>query len=254
MLTEEQKQRYQRNILLKDVGEEGQEKLLRGKVLVIGTGGLGSPVCLYLAAAGVGHIGIIDADVVNITNLQRQIIHSTKDLGVLKIESAKEKMTAINPEINITTYRQFLNSGNAVQIIEPWDFIIDATDNYEAKFLINDTCVRLNKAFSHGAILNYEGMTFTHLPGTACYRCFFKEPPPDGTVPKASESGILGAIAGMTGTIQAAEALKYLLNTGDLLTDRLLTFDARSMEFRTIKLRKNPTCNICSNSPDKDIS
>ena len=187
-LSEEQIERYSRHILLQDVGLEGQEKLLNAKVLIIGAGGLGSPVSLYLAAAGVGHIGIVDADVVDLSNLQRQVIHQTKDLGRPKVESAKEKMIGINPDVEVTTYHDFLDSHNAEEIIQPWDFIIDGTDNFPAKFLINDACVRLGKAFSHGGILRFQGQTFTHLPGTACYRCFFKEPPPAGVVPTCSQA------------------------------------------------------------------
>ena len=237
-LSEEQIERYSRHILLQDVGLEGQEKLLNAKVLIIGAGGLGSPVSLYLAAAGVGHIGIVDADVVDLSNLQRQVIHQTKDLGSPKVESA--------------TYHDFLDSHNAEEIIQPWDFIIDGTDNFPAKFLINDACVRLGKAFSHGGILRFQGQTFTHLPGTACYRCFFKEPPPAGVVPTCSQAGVLGAIAGMLGTIQAAEALKYFLGVGDLLTDRLLTFDAKTMNFRTINVKKRASCEICGDHPTID--
>lgn len=250
-LTEEQIERYSRHILLQDVGREGQEKLLNAKVLIIGAGGLGSPVALYLAAAGVGHIGIVDADVVDLSNLQRQVIHQTKDLNTPKVESAKEKMIAINPDVEVTTYHTFLASDNAEEIIKPWDFIIDCTDNFPVKFLINDACVRLGKAFSHGGILRFQGQTFTHLPGTACYRCFFKEPPPAGAVPTSSQAGVLGAIAGMLGTIQAAEALKYFLGVGDLLTDRLLTFDAKTMNFRTIKVKKRASCEICGTRKQK---
>ena len=251
-LTEEQIERYSRHILLQDVGLEGQEKLLNAKVLIIGAGGLGSPVALYLAAAGVGHIGIVDADVVDLSNLQRQVIHQTKDLNTPKVESAKEKMIAINPDVEVTTYHTFLASDNAEEIIKPWDFVIDCTDNFPAKFLINDACVRLGKAFSHGGILRFQGQTFTHLPGTACYRCFFKEPPPAGTVPTSSQAGVLGAIAGMLGTIQAAEALKYVLGVGELLTDRLLTFDAKTMNFRNIKVKKRASCEICGDHPTID--
>mgnify|MGYP000168882122 CR=1 FL=1 len=264
-LSEEQIERNSRHILLQDVGLEGQEKLLNAKVLIIGAGGLGSPVSLYLAAAGVGHIGIVDADVVDLSNLQRQVIHQTKDLNTPKVESAKEKMIAINPDVEVTTYHtflasdvevttyhDFLDSHNAEEIIQPWDFIIDGTDNFPAKFLINDACVRLGKAFSHGGILRFQGQTFTHLPGTACYRCFFKEPPPAGVVPTCSQAGVLGAIAGMLGTIQAAEALKYFLGVGDLLTDRLLTFDAKTMNFRTIKVKKRASCEICGDHPTID--
>ncbi len=251
-LTEEQIERYSRHILLQDVGVEGQEKILQAKVLIIGAGGLGAPSALYLAAAGVGHIGIVDADVVDLSNLQRQIIHFTKDVGTPKVESAKEKMLAINPDIKVTTYHEFLDSGNAREIIEPWDFIIDGTDNFPVKFLINDACIMLNKPFSHGGILKFRGQTFTHVPGTACYRCFFKEPPPVGAVPTCSQAGVLGAVAGMLGTIQATEALKYILGIGDLLTDRLLTFDAKTMVFRTIKVKKRSTCEICGDHPTID--
>ncbi len=251
-LTEEQIERYSRHILLQDVGLEGQEKILNAKVLVIGAGGLGSPVSLYLAAAGVGHIGLVDADVVDLSNLQRQIIHFTKDLGTPKVESAKEKILAINPDAKVTTYQEFLDSTNAKEIIEPWDFIIDGVDNFPTKFLINDACVMLGKPFSHGGILRFQGQTFTHVPGSACYRCFFKEPPPVGAVPSCSQAGILGAIAGMLGTIQAAEALKYIIGIGDLLTNRLLTFDAKTMNFRTIKVKKRDNCDICGAHPTID--
>ena len=170
--TEEQIQRYSRHILLKDVGVEGQEKILNAKVLVVGAGGLGAPVSLYLAAAGIGRIGIIDADVVDLSNLQRQIIHFTKDVGVAKVESAKEKILAINPDVQVDTYHEFLYSDNALDIIKEYDFVVDGTDNFPVKFLINDACVMAGKPFSHGGILRFNGQTFTHLPGTACYRCF----------------------------------------------------------------------------------
>ena len=233
-LTEDQIERYSRHILLQDVGLEGQEKILNARVLIVGAGGLGAPAVMYLAAAGVGHIGIVDADVVDLSNLQRQIIHFTKDVGRPKVESAKEKMLAINPDVEVTTYHEFMDSSNAV------------------KFLINDACVMLGKAFSHGGILRFRGQTFTHVPGSACYRCFFKEPPPAGAVPTCSQAGVLGAIAGMLGTIQAAEALKYILGVGELLTNRLLTFDAKTMNFRTIKVKRRPNCEICGEHPTID--
>ena len=250
--TEEQVERYSRHILLQDVGVEGQEKLLQARVLVIGAGGLGAPVSLYLAAAGVGHIGIVDADVVDLSNLQRQVIHFTRDVGRPKVESAKEKMLAINPDVEVTTYYEFLDSTNAEEIIRPWDFVIDGTDNFPVKFLINDACVRLGKPFSHGGILRFGGQTFTHVPGSACYRCMFKEPPPAGAVPTCSQAGVLGAIAGMLGTIQAAEALKYIIGIGELLTNRLLTFDAKTMQFRTVPVKQRDTCAICGSHPTID--
>ena len=192
-LTEEQIQRYSRHILLQDVGVEGQEKLLKGKVLIVGAGGLGAPVAMYLAAAGVGTIGIVDADVVDLSNLQRQIIHFTADVDKPKVLSAKEKMEAINPDVKVVTYQEFLSANNALDIINNYDFVVDGTDNFPVKFLINDACVMAGKPFSHGGILRFHGQTFTHLPGTACYRCMFKEPPPVGSVPTCSQAGVLGA-------------------------------------------------------------
>lgn len=250
--SEEQIERYSRHILLQDVGVEGQEKLLGGHVLIVGAGGLGSPVALYLAAAGVGHIGIIDADCVDLSNLQRQVIHTTADIGRPKVESAREKMLAINPDIEVTTYHEYLEADNALDIIRPYDFIVDGTDNFPVKFLINDACVMAGKPFSHGGILRFDGQTFTHLPGTACYRCMFKEPPPAGAVPTCSQAGVLGAVAGMLGTIQATEVLKYLTGVGELLTDRLLSFNAKSMTFRTTKVRRQSTCPICGEHPTVD--
>ena len=247
--TEEQIQRYSRHILLQDVGVEGQEKIMDASVLVVGAGGLGAPVSLYLAAAGIGRIGIVDADTVDLSNLQRQVIHFTKDVGVAKVESAKEKIQAINPDVKVDTHHEFLDSSNALDIISDYDFIVDGTDNFPVKFLINDACVMAGKPFSHGGILRFNGQTFTHLPGTACYRCMFKEPPPPGAVPTCSQAGVLGAIAGMLGTIQAAETLKYFTGVGQLLTDRLLTFDAKTMQFRTTPVRRRESCPVCGNAP-----
>lgn len=262
-LTEQQIERYSRHILLQDVGLEGQEKIMQARVLIIGAGGLGAPAALYLAAAGVGTIGIVDADNVDLSNLQRQVIHFTKDVGRPKVESAKEKMLAINPDIKVNAIHEFLYSDNALDIIRDYDFIIDGTDNFPVKFLINDACVMLHKPFSHGGILRFRGQTFTYVPdgagaegsasgkegGSACYRCMFKEPPPVGAVPTCSQAGVLGAIAGMLGTIQAAEALKYILGIGQLLTNRLLTFDAKTMDFRTIPVKRRHTCPICGDHP-----
>jgi molybdopterin/thiamine biosynthesis adenylyltransferase len=247
--TEDDLVRYSRHILLQDVGVEGQEKILQGRVLVVGAGGLGAPVALYLAAAGVGTIGIVDGDVVDLSNLQRQIIHFTPDVGRAKVESAKEKIKQINPNVKVNTYKEFLTSSNALDIIKDYDFVVDGTDNFPVKFLINDACVMAGKPFSHGGILRFEGQTFTHLPGTACYRCMFNCPPPAGAVPTCSQAGVLGAIAGMLGTIQAAETLKYLTGVGELLTDQLLTFNAKTMDFRKIKVRKRDTCPICGKNP-----
>ena len=247
--TEEELLRYIRHILLKDVGVEGQEKIRNGKVLVVGAGGLGAPVALYLAAAGVGTIGIVDGDVVDLSNLQRQVIHFTGDVGHPKVESARDKMLAINPNVKVNTIREFLMSDNALDIIKDYDFIVDGTDNFPVKFLINDACVMAGKPFSHGGILRFEGQTFTHLPGTACYRCLFKSPPPANAVPTCSQAGVLGAIAGMLGTIQAAETLKYLTGVGELLTNKLLTFNAKTMDFRKINTRRQASCAICGDNP-----
>ena len=247
--TEEELLRYSRHILLKDVGVEGQEKIRNGKVLVVGAGGLGAPVALYLAAAGVGTIGIVDGDVVDLSNLQRQVIHFTGDVGHPKVESARDKMLAINPNVKVNTIREFLMSDNALEIIKDYDFIVDGTDNFPVKFLINDACVMAGKPFSHGGILRFEGQTFTHLPGTACYRCLFKSPPPANAVPTCSQAGVLGAIAGMLGTIQAAETLKYLTGVGELLTNKLLTFNAKTMDFRKINTRRQASCAICGDNP-----
>lgn len=247
--TEEELLRYSRHILLKDVGVEGQEKIRNGKVLVVGAGGLGAPVALYLAAAGVGTIGIVDGDVVDLSNLQRQVIHFTGDVGHPKVESARDKMLAINPNVKVNTIRDFLMSDNALDIIKDYDFIVDGTDNFPVKFLINDACVMAGKPFSHGGILRFEGQTFTHLPGTACYRCLFKSPPPANAVPTCSQAGVLGAIAGMLGTIQAAETLKYLTGVGELLTNKLLTFNAKTMDFRKINTRCQTSCAICGDNP-----
>lgn len=250
--TPEQIERYSRHILLQDVGVEGQEKILNARVLVVGAGGLGAPVSLYLAAAGVGTIGLVDPDVVDLSNLHRQVIHFTKDVGTPKVQSAKEKIEAINPDVKVQTYYELLDSTNAQQIVSEYDFIIDGTDNFPVKFLINDACVLAGKPFSHGGILRFKGQTFTHLPGTACYRCMFKEPPPPVAVPTCSQAGVLGAIAGMLGTIQAAEALKYITGVGELLTNRLLTFDAKTMQFQTFNVRKRKNCELCGEAPTID--
>jgi molybdopterin/thiamine biosynthesis adenylyltransferase len=247
--TNEQIERYSRHILLQDIGVEGQEKINNGKVLVIGAGGLGAPVLLYLAAAGVGTIGIIDGDVVDLSNLQRQVIHFTPDVGKPKVLSAKEKISQINPDVNVITYHQLFTAENAFEIINNYDFVIDGTDNFPVKFLINDACVLAGKPFSHGGILRFDGQTFTYKPDTACYRCLFHSPPPPNVVPTCSQAGVLGAIAGMLGTIQAAEALKFLTGTGELLTNRLLIFDAKAMSFRTVQTGRNHQCPICGDHP-----
>lgn len=250
-LTSEQIERYSRHIILKDVGVKGQKKLLAGKVLIIGAGGLGSPAAMYLAAAGVGTIGIVDADTVDLSNLQRQVIHTTADLGRPKVESAAETMRAINPDVTVKTYEEFLNADNVMDIIKDYDFILDGTDNFPAKFLINDACVLAKKPFCHAGILRFNGQLMTYVPGEGpCYRCVFKDPPPKDAVPTCKQAGVIGAMAGVIGCLQALEAVKYLTGAGELLTGYLLTFDGLKNEFRKIKLPDhNPDCKVCGDHP-----
>jgi molybdopterin/thiamine biosynthesis adenylyltransferase len=248
--TETYLERYSRHILLQDVGVEGQAKLSAAKVLVIGAGGLGAPAGLYLAAAGIGTIGILDHDVVDLSNLQRQVIHFTKDIDVPKVESAKEKMLAINPELTVKTYQKYLCADNIMNLIKGYDFVLDGVDNFPTKFLINDACVMAGIPFSHGGILRFDGQTMTVVPGkSACYRCVFRTPPPPDAVPTCSQAGVLGAIAGMLGTIQATETLKYITGVGDLLTNTLLSFDAKAMTFRRVPLKRQPDCPVCGTEP-----
>lgn len=245
-LTDEQIERYSRHIILSDVGVEGQERIANAKVLVVGAGGLGSPVLLYLAAAGVGTLGVIDSDVVDLTNLQRQIIHFTSDVDALKVDSASDKIKAINPNVSVNVYNTRVTAGNINDYIYDYDFIVDGTDNFPAKFLINDACVLANKPFSHAGILQFAGQMMTVVPHTsACYRCVFQDPPPPDAVPSCSQAGVLGAIAGVFGTLQATEVLKYIIGKGELLTNRIMTFDALDMNFRTIRVKKREDCPVC---------
>ena len=247
--TDSQIERYSRHIILQDVGVEGQIKISEGKVLIVGAGGLGAPVALYLAAAGVGTIGIIDGDVVDLTNLQRQVIHFTPDINKAKVLSAKEKIAQLNPDVKVIAYQELLSTYNIFDIIKEYDIVVDGTDNFPTKFLINDACVLAQKPFSHGGILRFEGQTFTYTPGNACYRCVFDSPPPPNVVPTCSQAGVLGSIAGMLGTIQTTEVLKFLVNKGELLTNRILTFNALAMDFRTIRFGRNTNCPICGEHP-----
>jgi molybdopterin/thiamine biosynthesis adenylyltransferase len=248
--TEDQLERYSRHIVLQNIGVEGQIKIMEGKVLIIGAGGLGSPIALYLAAAGVGEIGLVDSDEVDLSNLQRQIIHFTNDVGVPKVTSAANKMSDLNPDVKVKTYHEFARADNIRDLIRDYDFIVDGTDNFAAKFLINDACVMEGKPYSHGGILRFDGQTITVVPGeSACYRCVFIEPPPPDAVPTCSQAGVLGTIAGMLGTIQAAEVLKFLTETGDLLLNQLLVFDALKMDFRKVPVGKRADCAICGDTP-----
>ena len=248
--TNEQLERYSRHIILKEVGVKGQKRLLNAKVLIIGAGGLGAPAAMYLAAAGVGTIGIADADEVDLSNLQRQVIHTTADIGKPKVESARETMEAINPDVKVVTYHDFIASDNIMDIIEDYDFILDGTDNFPAKFLINDACVMAKKPFTHAGIIRFQGQLMTYVPGEGpCYRCIFKNPPPKDAVPTCKQAGVIGAMAGVIGCLQAMEAVKYITGAGRLLTGYLLTYDGLKAEFRKIKLPNDPDCAVCGKNP-----
>ena len=242
--------RYSRHLIMPEVALEGQKKLKAAKVLCIGAGGLGSPLALYLAAAGVGRLGIVDFDVVDFTNLQRQIIHSTANVGRPKLDSAKERIAEINPFVEVDTYETALTSENAMELFEPYDIIVDGTDNFPTRYLVNDACVLLGKPNVYGSIFRFEGQaTVFYAKEGPCYRCLYPEPPPPGLVPSCAEGGVLGVLPGVIGVIQAIETVKLILSKGDSLIGRLLLFDALKMRFRELKLRKNPECPICGENP-----
>jgi sulfur-carrier protein adenylyltransferase/sulfurtransferase len=243
--------RYSRHLLIPEVGLEGQKKLKAASILVIGTGGLGSPVALYLAAAGVGHIGLVDYDVVDFSNLQRQVIHGTSKLGVLKVESARQRMLDLNPDIRVEIYNEAFTSENAMRIAEGYDILIDGTDNFPTRYLVNDVCVLLGKANVYGSIFRFDGQVsvFDARRGP-CYRCLFPEPPPPGLVPSCAEGGVLGVLPGTIGTLQASEALKLILDIGEPLIGKLLLYNALDMSFDFVKLRKNPECKVCGENPE----
>ena len=248
--TEEQLVRYSRHIILSEVGGKGQKKIREASVLLVGAGGLGAPIALYLAAAGIGTMGLIDPDNVDLSNLQRQVIHHTHDVGRPKVLSAAEKITDLNPDVKVVTYQKHLDAQNALEIFADFDYIIDGTDNFPAKFLINDAAFFTNKPLIHGGILRFDGQLFTILPGkSACYRCIFPELPPQGVVPSCQEAGVLGALAGLIGTLQATEVLKLILGIGTPLTDRILAYHALETLFREIKIKKNPHCPLCGSAP-----
>lgn len=246
--TDEQKMRYSRQLVMADVGESGQQKLLSSKVLVIGAGGLGSPALMYLAGAGVGIIGIADADEVDLSNLQRQVIHTTSDIGKAKAESARETINKMNPDIVVKTYKTYVNSKNITSLISEYDFVLDCTDNFDSKFLINDYCVKAEKPFCHAGIVGFEGQLMTYIPHKSpCYRCIFEEPPKDGDVPLPKEVGVISPACGVIGSLQAMEAVKYLLGKGELLCGYMLIYNAFNSSFRKIKLPKqNPNCSACN--------
>ena len=248
--TDEQIERYSRHIILPEVGGVGQRKMLDARVLMIGAGGLGSPAAYYLAAAGIGHLGIVDFDTVDLSNLQRQIIHSTERIGMLKTESAKKTIAALNPDVNVTTYNERINSQNIKKLFEGYDYIVDGSDNFATRFLINDACVLMNKVNIHGSIFRFEGQATVFDPKNGpCYRCLYPEPPPPGLVPNCQEGGVLGVLAGIIGNIQAVETLKLILGIGESLAGKLLIYDALNTEFRKLKLKRDVNCPVCGDNP-----
>ncbi|MGA3010639.1 MAG: molybdopterin-synthase adenylyltransferase MoeB [Terracidiphilus sp.] len=249
-LTTDDLSRYSRHLILPEVGMEGQQKLKAARVLCVGTGGLGSPLAFYLTAAGVGTLGLVDFDVVDASNLQRQIIHSTKDIGRKKLDSAEEKLKALNPAINIVKHETMLTSANAMEILKDYDIVADGTDNFPTRYLVNDACVLLGKPNVYGSIFRFEGQASVFATETGpCYRCLYPEPPPPGLVPSCAEGGVLGILPGLVGVIQATEVIKLILGKGESLIGRLLLVDALSMRFRELKLRKNPECPVCGENP-----
>jgi molybdopterin/thiamine biosynthesis adenylyltransferase/rhodanese-related sulfurtransferase len=249
LLTREQLTRYSRQVILEDVGVAGQHRLLNSKVLVIGAGGLGSPVSLYLVAAGVGTLGIVDGDRVDLSNLHRQIIHFTHDIGRPKTQSAQRTLEDVNPEVEVVPYQTTLTSENAFEIIGPYDVVVNGSDNFPTRYLVNDACVMLGKPLVDASILKWEGQATTFLPGRGCYRCLFPTPPPPGTVPSCAEGGIIGALAGFMGSLEALETVKILLGTGEPLANRLLIVDALNGEMRTLRWQRNAACPACGDHP-----
>jgi len=248
-MNREQSRRYSRHLLLDGFGLEGQQRLLDARVLIVGMGGLGSPIALYLAAAGVGTLGLVDGDTVSLTNLQRQIIHGTPDVGRSKVDSAAESIIRVNPEVKVEKHELFLNEDNALDIIRDYDFVVEGSDNFSAKYLVNDACVMLGKPFCIGGINRYAGQVMTHRPGTACYRCLFPEPPAREDVETCAMVGVLGTIAGMLGTIQATEVVKCIVGVGEPLYNQLLTFDALSMQWNKLSFQHNEDCPLCGSHP-----
>ena len=249
LLDVSQMERYSRQIILEEMGVEGQARLLRSKVLIVGAGGLGSPTALYLAAAGVGTLGIVDGDRVDLTNLHRQILHATPDLGRPKTESARHTLSGINPDVSVVPYQTLLTSANALDILRPYDVVVNGSDNFPTRYLVNDACVLLEKPLVDASILKWEGQATTFVPGRGCYRCLFPTPPPPGAVPSCAEGGIIGALCGYMGTRQALEVIKLLLGVGETLANRLLIFDGLEGETREVRWSRNPACPVCGDHP-----
>ncbi|MBD47564.1 MAG: thiamine biosynthesis protein ThiF [Dehalococcoidia bacterium] len=248
-LTPEQVKRYSRHIIMPQVGSNGQRKLLDSKVLIIGAGGLGGPGALYLALAGVGTIGIADFDVVDMSNLQRQILHQHNDVGQRKVISAQETINSYNPDVNVIPHEVWLTSDNAKEIINGYDMVINGADNFPSRYLVNDACYLLGKPLIDGSILIFDGQSTVFIPGQGCYRCLFPSPPPPGMVPNCAEAGVLGSLTGLVGSIQATETIKLILGIGDSLSSRLLLIDALSMDFREVKIKRNSECPLCGDNP-----
>ena len=253
--TDEQIERYSRHIILPEVGGSGQQKMLEARVLLLGAGGLGSPAAYYLAAAGIGNLGIVDFDQVDLSNLQRQIIHSTERIGMLKTESAKKTIQALNPDVNVTLYNEKMDSSNIMSLIKDYDYVVDGSDNFPTRYLVNDACVMKNKTLIHGSIYRFEGQVTVFKPGDGpCYRCLYPEPPPPGMVPNCQEGGVLGVLAGVIGNLQVVEVLKLILGIGKPLVGKLLIYDALNTEFRNLRLRRDVNCPICGEKPTiKDL-
>ncbi len=249
VLTPDEVKRYSRHIIMGDVGSGGQRKLLGAKALIVGAGGLGSPSAIYLALAGVGTIGIVDFDVVDLSNLQRQILHHTADVGRSKLESARDNINSYNPGVNVVMHETRLESENAMAIISQYDLVVNGADNFATRYLVNDACYLAGKPLVDGSILIFDGQTTVFMPGEGCYRCLFPSPPPPGMVPNCAEAGVLGALTGLVGSIQATEALKLLLGIGESLSSRLILIDALSMSFREVRLKRNKACPLCGDNP-----
>jgi sulfur-carrier protein adenylyltransferase/sulfurtransferase len=249
--TEDQVRRYARHIILPGIGGDGQQRLMESRVLVIGAGGLGSPAAMYLAAAGVGTIGLVDFDSVELSNLQRQLLHDTADVGRPKVESARDRLTELNPNVEVVVHETLLSSGNAFEVLGGYDVVLDGTDNFPVRYLVNDATQMLGIPLVYGSIYQWEGQASVFLPGqeTPCYRCLFPEPPPPGTVPSCAEGGVFGVLPGIIGSIQAVEAIKLVLDVGESLVGKLLLYDAMTNEFTTVKLRWDPDCPVCGKHP-----
>src|SRR3990172_11729369 len=250
-MNDDQIKRYSRHILLPEVGGKGQKKIANAKIFIVGAGGLGSPAALYLAAAGVGTIGLVDGDVVDLSNLQRQILHSTATVGLPKVESGRKTLSAINPEITIKTYHQNVDSDNILSLVSQYDIVLDGSDNFTTRFLVNDACFFAKKTLISASMFRFEGQLTTIKPheGYPCYRCLYPEPPPAGLVPNCQEAGVLGVLAGTMGILQASEAIKEILGIGETLADRLLIYDALEMKFRKVRRPKDPACRLCGPAP-----